>query len=41
MLVNSSKYLKEKWKTLKDLIWVYTKLKSPAELKANYNAFIY
>ena len=37
ILVNSGKYLKEKWKTLKDLIQVYTKLESPAELKANYN----
>ena len=40
ILVNSGKYLKEKWKILKDLIQVYTKLKSPAELKANYNIFI-
>ena len=37
ILVNSSKYLKEKRKTLEDLIWAYTKLESPAKLKANRN----
>ena len=37
ILVNSGKYLKEKQKTLEDLIWAYTKLESPAKLKANYN----
>ena len=37
ILVNSGKYLKEKRKTLDNLIWAYTKLESPAELKANYN----
>ena len=41
ILVNSGKYLKEKWKTLKDLIWAYTKLESPAELQANHNALMY
>ena len=41
ILVNSGKYLKKKQKTLKDLIQVYTKLKSPAKLKANYNIFIH
>ena len=41
MLINSGKYLKEKWKTLEDLIWAYIKLKSPAELEANHNIFIY
>ena len=41
ILVNSGKYLKEKQKTLKDLIWVYTKLENPAKLKANCNVLIY
>ena len=41
ILVNSGKYLKEKWKTLKDLIQVYTKLESPAKLKANYNTLMH
>ena len=40
MLVNSGKYLKEKWKTLEDLIWVYTKSKSPTKLEANCDTFI-
>ena len=40
ILVNSSKYLKEKQKTLEDLIQAYTKLESPAKLKANYNILI-
>ena len=40
ILVNSSKYLKEKRKTLEDLIQAYTKLESPAKLKANYNTLI-
>ena len=40
ILVNSGKYLKEKQKTLEDLIWAYTKLESPAKLKANYNILI-
>ena len=34
MLVNSGKYLKEKRKTLEDLIWAYTKSESPAKLEA-------
>ena len=41
MLVNSGKYLKEKWKTLKDLIWAYTKSKNPAKLKANYDTLMH
>ena len=41
ILVSSGKYLKEKRKILKNLIQVYIKLKSPAELKANYNIFIH
>ena len=41
MLVNSNKYLKEKQKTLKNLIQVYTKSENPAELKANYNTLIH
>ena len=41
MLVNSGKYLKEKRKALEDLIQAYTKLESPAKLKANYNTLIY
>ena len=41
ILVNSGKYLKEKWKTLKDLIWAYTKLESLAKLKANCDTLIY
>ena len=41
ILINSGKHLKEKQKTLEDLIWAYTKLKSPAKFKANYNALIY
>ena len=40
ILVNSSKYLKEKRKILEDLIQAYTKLESPAKLKANYNTLI-
>ena len=40
MLVNSGKYLKEKRKILEDLIWAYTKLESPAKLKANCNILI-
>ena len=40
ILVNSGKYLKEKWKTLEDLIQAYTKLKSPAKLKANCDTLI-
>ena len=40
ILVNSGKYLKEKWKILEDLIWAYTKLESPAKLKANYNTLM-
>ena len=40
ILVNSNKYSKEKQKILKDLIQVYTKLKSPAKLKANCNVFM-
>ena len=40
ILVNSGKYLKEKRKMLDNLIWAYTKLKSPAKLKANYNTLI-
>ena len=40
ILVNSSKYLKEKRKTLEDLIQAYTKLESPAKLKANYNTLM-
>ena len=41
MLVNSGKYLKEKRKTLEDLIWAYIKSKCLAKFKTNYNAFIY
>ena len=40
ILVNSSKYLKEKRKILEVLIQAYTKLESPAKLKANYNILI-
>ena len=41
MLVNSGAYTKEKWKSLKELIWKYIKLENPIKLKANYTAFIY
>ena len=40
ILINSGKYLKEKRKTLDDLIWVYTKSESPIKLEANYNALM-
>ena len=40
ILVNNGKYLKEKWKILKDLIQAYIKLESFIKLKANYNIFM-